>query len=271
MHEEMYSVDTKLPLNEYHQVYRGDVGFDKGGMKMKTNRYLKALELMGVGGAHPGGLSLTKNILAREEIDAKTAILDAGCGTGQTAAYIAEQFKCYVTAFDYSDIMLRKAQERFSGKNLPIDVRQGNIEHLPYQNDRFDLVVAESVITFTDIFRSISEFNRVLKQDGVLYAVEMVQEKALPEHEKKPIIDFYGVTRLLTETEWCDLFYHAGFRNVRAERLNLPSGEPDLDSSPDFLISENIDGEWFDILEEHEQLRALYKVRLGFRVFRCVV
>ncbi|QKY68835.1 class I SAM-dependent methyltransferase [Lentibacillus sp. CBA3610] len=238
---------------------------------MENNRYLKALALMGVGGAHPGGLHLTKHILAREEINANMTILDAGCGTGQTAAYIADQFQCRVTALDNSEMMLEKARERFSGKNLPIDIRQGNIENLSYRDDLFNMVVFESVLAFTDISRSIAECKRVLKPDGVFYAIEMVLEKKLPEHELKPIIDFYGIARLLTEAEWRDLFSAAGFWNVRAEVFNLPFGDVDLDNTRDFLLSETIDDDMFDILQEHEQLTALYAEQLGFRIFRCSV
>lgn len=224
---------------------------------------------MGVGGAHPGGLHLTKSRLAAENIDSRMAILEAGCGTGQTAAYIAEQFQCHVTALDASEVMLEKARKRFLAKHLPIEITQGNIENLPYPHDHFDMVVAESVIVFTDIPRSIEEFKRVLKPDGVLYAVEMVLENKLPEHEMKPILDFYGVTRLLTETEWRNLFYHVGFQDVRAEVFTIPSGKTGLDNTPDFLLSENVDSGWFDVIQEHEELTTLYEERLDFRIFRC--
>ena len=38
--------------------------------------YLDCLALFGIGGAHPGGLLLTKEILSREKINEKTIILD---------------------------------------------------------------------------------------------------------------------------------------------------------------------------------------------------
>ncbi|WP_256241661.1 class I SAM-dependent methyltransferase [Bacillus sp. V3B] len=75
--------------------------------------YLDCLALLRVGGAHPGGLQLTKHILSREKIDETTKILDVGCGTGQTSAYIAEQYRCYVTSLDCNKIMLDKANQRF--------------------------------------------------------------------------------------------------------------------------------------------------------------
>jgi ubiquinone/menaquinone biosynthesis C-methylase UbiE len=76
------------------------------------------LTSFGVGGAHPGGLKLTKNILSREYIDQKS-ILDVGCGTGQTSAYIAEKYQCAVTAIDNNTTMLEKAKKRFSSLASP--------------------------------------------------------------------------------------------------------------------------------------------------------
>lgn len=50
--------------------------------------YQDALAYYGVNGAHPGGLSLTKYLLQQERITSTTQLLDAGCGTGQTSAFI---------------------------------------------------------------------------------------------------------------------------------------------------------------------------------------
>ncbi|WP_010530314.1 class I SAM-dependent methyltransferase [Lentibacillus jeotgali] len=238
---------------------------------MENNSYIDALALMGVGGAHPGGLQLTKNILSRENIDEEMSVLDAGCGTGQTAAYIAEQFQCHVTALDNSNIMLDKARRRFSDGDLPVKIRQGNIENLPFPDDSFETALSESVIAFTDIRQSISELNRILKPDGVLYAVEMVMEKKLPEYDMKPIIDFYGVTRLLSESEWRDLFQEVGFQQIISNSFKQQVENVDLNDGPDFSLSENMSDETMDILLEHDRLTKLYEDRLGFRIFRCSV
>lgn len=50
--------------------------------------YQDALAYFGVSGAHPGGLTLTKFLLEQEKITSHTTLLDGGCGTGQTSAYI---------------------------------------------------------------------------------------------------------------------------------------------------------------------------------------
>ncbi|MED4475650.1 class I SAM-dependent methyltransferase [Oceanobacillus caeni] len=87
-----------------------------------NNNYLDCLALFGVGGAHPGGLPLTKRILSKEEIDETKSILDAGCGTGQTSAYISKKYQCHVTSLDCNKMMLDKARKRYLSLQLPIKV-----------------------------------------------------------------------------------------------------------------------------------------------------
>ena len=54
--------------------------------------YLDFLSKFGVSGAHPGGIKLTKKIFENEKINKSSRILDVGCGTGQTADYLAARY-----------------------------------------------------------------------------------------------------------------------------------------------------------------------------------
>src|SRR6478752_4914134 len=191
--------------------------------------YLDCLAVFGVGGAHPGGLQLTKEILSREKIDETKSILDAGCGTGQTSAYIAEQYQCNVTSLDCNKIMLDKARQRFSSLHLPIDVKQGSTENLPFDEGLFDMVLSESVISFTDVSLTIPEFKRVLKPNGVLLAIEMVLEQPL------------------SEKEWHNLFERARFKQISVEKFKLQIDENDVQNATDFALSENIDDKFSEI------------------------
>lgn len=241
---------------------------------MKLNyTYLDCLASFGVGGAHPGGLKLTKSILSREYIDQEKSILDVGCGTGQTSAYIAEKYRCSVTSLDCNNTMLIKAKQRFSSLDLPINVLYGSVENLPFINELFDFILSESVITFTDVSLTIQELKRVLKPNGVLLAIEMVLEDSLSEEELKTMVDFYGVSQLLTELKWLNLFQMAGFKQISVERFKqqLDENENDIDTASDFLLSENIDDKLLEIFETHEHLTKTYKGKLGFCIFRCCV
>lgn len=52
------------------------------------------LALLGIGGAHPGGFYLTKQLFDKEKITSETSILDIGCGTGQTSANLYCKYGC---------------------------------------------------------------------------------------------------------------------------------------------------------------------------------
>ena len=233
--------------------------------------YLDCLAIFGVGGAHPGGLQLTKELLSREKIDETKSILDAGCGTGQTSAYIAKQYRCNVTSLDCNKMMLDKAKQRFSSLHLPIEVKQGSTENLPFDEGVFDMILSESVISFTDVSLTIPEFKRVLKPNGVLLAIEMVLEKSLSEEELKPIVNFYGVSQLLTEKEWYNFFERASFKQISVEKFKLQVDENDVQNATDFSLSENIDDKLSEIFEKHMHFTTVYKDILGFRLFRCCI
>lgn len=233
--------------------------------------YIDCLALFGVGGAHPGGLHLTKNILSEEKMGEHMKILDAGCGTGQTSAYMAEQFRCHITALDSNSIMLEKARNRFDVLQLPVDTIQGNTEKLPFDNETFDMVLSESVIAFTNVSKTLSEFKRVLKPNGKLLAIEMVLDGSVSEEELHSIRDFYGVSQILTEHEWCKLFRTAGFKDISVQHYLRDDVIPNVEDATDFSISEYIEDPFYEVLEKHHHLSAIYKDILGFRVFKCVV
>ncbi|WP_240795486.1 class I SAM-dependent methyltransferase [Aquibacillus halophilus] len=229
------------------------------------------MALFGVGGAHPGGLQLTKDMLSKEVIDETKSVLDVGCGTGQTSAFLAKQYGCDVTSIDSNTIMLDKAKKRFSSLQLPINTVHGSVEYLPFDDGVFDIILSESVTSFTNVSLTVPEYKRVLKHSGLLLAIEMVIDKKISEDESKPIIDFYGISQLLTESEWINLFKQAGFKHISIDTFGQQFDENNVQNAADFSLSENIDEELIQILEKHEQLTDTYKDILGYRIFRCCV
>ncbi len=231
--------------------------------------YLNCLALFGVGGAHPGGLNLTRRMLSKEKMDASTKVLDVGCGTGQTSALISKQYQCQVTALDYNKMMLEKAKKRFQSMNLQIETQYGTAENLPFKNGSFDLLLSESVTAFTDISKTIPEYKRVLKPNGVLLAIEMMRETDISEKQMKEILDFYGVRQLLSEQEWLAHFEKAGFEKIEVEKVELHPDIQKMDVSNDYSLSKDIDPSFYKIFEKHHHLSILYKDILGCRIFRC--
>lgn len=135
-----------------------------GGVSMGGLTYFDFLAKFGVGGAHPGGIHLTQNILSQENISEKSVILDAGCGTGQTAAYLYQQYRANVFGIEINPIMVEKAKSRFQTLQLPISLIQGSIEEVPFADNTFDFILSESVLAFVNKPKALQEFYRVLKR-----------------------------------------------------------------------------------------------------------
>lgn len=242
------------------------------GVKNLKSTYQDALASYGIGGAHPGGLHLTKQILQKENISPNTTVLDAGCGTGQTSAFLAKEYKCRVTAIDHHPIMVEKAKQRFASENLSISVTQGSIEEIPFPDHSFDIVVAESVTAFTNIHKTLNEYYRVLKPNGILIDLDMTAEGQLSDEEKSHICTVYGMDNVLTEQEWIQQMFSAGLHPVEilagtsiANHLQQPQPMHD----PEFNMSPNVTPELVAILIAHNELTNMYGQLIGFRVFRA--
>lgn len=236
---------------------------------MLNATYLDFLAIFGIGGAHPGGLQLTKHIFKTENLDATKRMLDAGCGTGQSVAYLSETYRSHITALDKNEMMVEKATKRFSSSRLPVQVVQGDIEKLTFEDRAFDYVLLESVLAFTNIPVAINECFRVLKPNGRLIAIEPVLQKTLTDEALTSIIDFYHFSQIPTESNWYQLFQNAGFKQINIEKFNLKARIDNVENAPDFSLSENIDEGLFALFEKHQHLTDLYKDGLGFRIFRC--
>ncbi|MEB1809746.1 MAG: class I SAM-dependent methyltransferase [Bacillaceae bacterium] len=92
--------------------------------------------------------------------------LDLGCGTGIYSYWLNEQGLA-VTGIDISSGMLNVAKSKPGAQN--IEFLQGDIEHLPFKDETFDLIISNIVLEFTENPKEvIKEAMRVLKRGGRL-------------------------------------------------------------------------------------------------------
>lgn len=214
---------------------------------MSKHNYHDFLAFMGVGGAHPGGLALTKELLKNISINQNFKVLDAGCGTGQTAAYIAKNYDCHVTAIDRHPMMLQKAKDKCGKNSLNVEFIQGDIEDMPFAHESFDFIIAESVTVFTNIDKTASEYARLLKKGGTLLDLEMTAIPPFPEEMLQAFQRVYDINHIPTEKEWKHKYKQAGFHafeiihgNSVGESLIAQPLKTDNEAT-DFLPSNAID------------------------------
>jgi ubiquinone/menaquinone biosynthesis C-methylase UbiE len=229
--------------------------------------YIDFLAKFGIGGAHPGGINLTKHILAQEEISKDSKILDAGCGTGQTAAYLYEQYGAKITGLELNPIMIEKAKNRFLKSQLRIQLIQGSIEDIPLEDHSFDFVLSESVLAFVNKPKALSEFYRVLKKGGRLIANEMTINQKLSTQEEVEIKKFYNIDSLLLESDWRDLLAESGFTNI--DLTNQQVDFVNNNTAQEFNFSLNFEPELFAILNQHGNMLIKYHDILSHRIITC--
>lgn len=245
------------------------------GIKLKPS-FHDALAYYGIDSAHPGGFDLSKKLLTKEKFNEQMHVLDAGCGTGQTSAFLAQSFNCRVTALDNHPEILKKAGERFEKESLPIQLVEGSIEQLPFKNETFDFIISESATTFTQISLSLSEYFRVLKPNGSLLALEMNAETPLQAEELANIRRVYGIYDVLTEEQWIEAFKTARFTEteivtgssvfLELERAARKS-EKDNEKRQRVFTTNSL---YMEIIREHEYLTSVYAPKLGYRVFPAI-
>jgi ubiquinone/menaquinone biosynthesis C-methylase UbiE len=100
------------------------------------------------------------NHLGEREIERES--LDIGSGSGDLVKLLKEKINIKSACCDYTDKLMQ-----LSGQNVEI-VDLNTDKHLPYQDNRFDIVTATEVIEHLEDFRAIlREIYRVLKPGGV--------------------------------------------------------------------------------------------------------
>lgn len=132
---------------------------------------------------HERELSCVVNIV-RDLGSAPLRILDAGCGPGRYTVALA-RLGHKVTAIDYAAKMLETAADLASREGVADNITfiQADVRCLPFCNDCFDIVVCMEVLEhlpgyMDDAAAAIAEFNRVLRQQGIL-----IVEAPLIAHE----------------------------------------------------------------------------------------
>lgn len=151
-----------------------------------TTEYLDFQAIVGIT-KHTGGVGATRELLALCHVDQAHEVLEVGSGIGVGVANLARDHGCHVVGIDRSEQMIEWARRRAREHGVAdrVELLVASATELPFEDGRFDVAYAESVLAFVDDpAQAIREMVRVTRPGGYVGLNESIWTKELtPELE----------------------------------------------------------------------------------------
>jgi SAM-dependent methyltransferase len=193
------------------------------------------------GSAYDGYMGRYSRPLAAAFADAASvhtglSAVDIGCGPGALTGVLVERLGAgAVSAVDPSPPFVAECAARYPG----VAVRRGRAEEVPFEDGRFDRVLAQLVLHFvTEPARAAGEFRRLLRPGGIAAAcvwdfaagmrmLRLFWDAALAIDPAAP--DEARTLRFGRAGEIADLLAAAGLSDITESTLEVRSGYADFD------------------------------------------
>ncbi len=161
-----------------------------------------------------GDFDLNQAIL--DCVDTCQFAVDLGCGTGELLAGLRKKAG-FAVGIDSSRKMLAQAEKLFSNNNENIELRLGELEHLPVGNNEADFAVISMVMHHLANPEKVAmEVARILKSGGIFIIADF--EKHTNEEMRKK----YGDRWLgFSKDEIRTILSHSGFEEQKIKTFKL--------------------------------------------------
>lgn len=161
----------------------------------------------------PGGFSLTERGLSRCGFTRGARIVDVGCGTGASVAYLRERYRFKALGVDLCGDLIRNA-----GCVGKIPFAQARAEALPLVDGCCDGVLCECVLSIVpEQERMVGEFCRILQDGGFLIVSDIYSRISLDGGKCSPAGEGGCVSSLHTRVSIEKLLESSGFSMVAWE------------------------------------------------------
>ncbi len=171
---------------------------------------------------HYGGYDASERLYEMCCLDTAEEVLDVGCGIGVGPIHIVKLYNCRVMAVDISNKMLDWAKKRANREGVAQSVtfEQADILNLPFDDNRFDAVIVESVLAFVDDKKkAMEEVIRVTKPGKYIGVNESFWRDSLPMEVTEKAI--YNTIHIAMESELEKLWEEIPLDNKSIQTYSL--------------------------------------------------
>jgi ubiquinone/menaquinone biosynthesis C-methylase UbiE len=132
---------------------------------------------------------------AHEMTPEGSIVLEVAPGPGYLAIELARLGGCKITGLDISKKFVEIAQRNADEAGASIELRQGDVAHMPFNNESFDFVLCTSAFkNFTEPINALNEMHRVLKQRGKAWIVDLRRDYS--KESLDALVNLMNVSRL---------------------------------------------------------------------------
>lgn len=169
--------------------------------------------------------NLNQEVAEKAIIKSGDRILDAGCGVGGTAIFLAQNYGCRIKGITLSAEQVEQARKNARKHQVDhlCDFEVMDYNHTTFEKGSFDVILGiESICYAESKFNFLKEVKRLLKKGGRLVLAENVQAKpnlSAKEHQSLYEKAFFGcqVKSLDTAQEYEEKLSQLQFKRIRCE------------------------------------------------------
>ncbi|MGT2906357.1 class I SAM-dependent methyltransferase [Streptococcus dentiloxodontae] len=168
----------------------------------------------------PGGITATNWLIEQGYFSKDSKVLEVACNRCTTSIELAQRFGCQIEAVDMDPQALDQARSNIGKAQVGhlIKLHQANAMKLPFEDDSFDIVINEAMLTMLRNKakeKAVAEYLRVLKPGGILLTHDVSYENSHMEEELSQLSQTINANvEPLHVNKWIDLYKNAGFSKV---------------------------------------------------------
>ncbi len=130
-------------------------------------------------------------------VDASARVLDIGARDAIHAIELARRYRCHVVAADPVSIHMELARQRLADADPEVrervELSDAAIEHLPFDDDSFDLVWARDMLNHVALRRGLEETARVLKPGAPMLVFQTFATPLLEPGEARRLYENHSI------------------------------------------------------------------------------